>query len=142
MTHSFLLYPKSYTQSSTLFSTAFTFTLQSPSFCFSALDRYGGTVTLTTPFSTPRLWSLTVSAAPMLVCYQDPAYRDPGTSCLLMSAPETHFEIPLPTASPSHQPHKVLQSQTPRTTHAFTYSPEVHSCQAAACSAVISGPMY
>lgn len=142
VTNSFLLYPKPYMQFSTLFSMAFTFTLQIPSFCFSALKRYGCIVTLTAPFSTPMLWSLVVLAAPILVCCQDPAYRDPSTSSLLLSAPKRHFKIPLSTEQLKYQPHKVLHPQIPCTIHAFNCSPEVHSCQTAACYSVISGPMH
>lgn len=111
-------------------------------FCSSALDRYGCIVTLTAPFSTSMLWSLAVLAAPILVCCQDPACRDPGTTSLPLSAPKRHFKISLSTEELKHQPHKVLHPQIPCTIHAFNCSPEVHSCQAAACYSVISGPMH
>lgn len=130
-----------------LFSAAFTFTWQIPSFFFSALDGYGCTVALTTPFSTPRLWSLMVCCTHAGLLLPDGLLpranlERPSPSCLPMSAPQTHFEISLPTAAIKLQPRKILQPQTPCSTHAFSCSPEVHSCQAAACSSVISGPRY
>lgn len=131
----------SYTHSSMLFSAAFTLTWQILSFFFSALDRYGCTVTLTIPLLHPK------ALVPDGLLHPDGLLpranlEKPSPSCLPMSAPQTHFEIPLPTAAIKLQPWKVLQPQTPCATHAFSCSPEVHSCQAAACSSVISGPRY
>lgn len=137
--NSFLLHPKSYTHPSTLFSTAFTSTLQIPSFGFSALDGYGRTGTLPTPFSTPRLWSLMVSRAGLLPRSN---VERPRPQLFATVCTTDTLRNPSPHSSSKTPAQKVLQPQTPCTTHAFNCSPEVHSYQVAACSSGISGPMY